>query len=498
MSDSQYHFSLTTLDLMTGGESGYDVVSPPDGNKNRRKQKTSVYWQDTNLLRQQRQTAIATTQDMERNFATVAWAIRKHLDYVSALTFKPIGGTRQWRLQLLNWYRNWSRRTNCDVRRRHSMRRQIRLSEQRRVVDGDFGVAKIGGVGRNRGRLDPIEGYRIADPFQNMARRTINELKLDPERWINGVEIDKNGAARRYAVFSRNVDGNAEFDRFIRADQMCMVGYYSRFDQVRGVSPLLSGIQSFIDCSDNITLAQAKMRIASLFGLSMYRDAPVSEDQYDGPVPTTDEDGDGEADAGYEFDFSGGPQFLDLQPGDRAEFLESKTPPAEVVEFLRFLMNLALKTLDLPDSFLREGETNFFGSRAALQLYLRACVDKQADLMEFLDEVLRWRIGMAIRDGDLLPPRGMQFDDIQWKWIPSGFPWAWDPLKEAKGAKESIELGADNIERVAALNGTDVEENLEINKRIFDQWAEMEIKLPWQSVPDAVDDPSLLVGDKDE
>ena len=81
MSDP-YSFQIDTIDvwLQSQGQSGYDVVSPPDGNKNRRKQKREVYFGETNLLRTQRTTAIATAQDMERNFATVAWAIRKHLD----------------------------------------------------------------------------------------------------------------------------------------------------------------------------------------------------------------------------------------------------------------------------------------------------------------------------------------------------------------------------------------------------------------------------------
>lgn len=485
MSDENYNFSLSTLDSwLTGqGMSGYDVVSPPDGNKNRRKQQTHVYWQDTNLLRHQRQTAIATTQDIERNFATVAWAVRKHLDYVSSLSFKPVGGDRQWRMQLLDWYRNWSKRFNCDVRRRHSFRRMIRLAEKSRTVDGDVFFAKIGGTGRNRGHIDPIEGYRIADPFTQMTTEQLRQLKLVRARWFNGVEIDTVGAARRYAVFTRNIEGNAFFDRFIRADRVCALSYYQRFDQVRGVSPLLSGVQSFVDASDNITMQQAKARISALFGLSLFRDAPVSEDSHGGPVGTDDTDQDGVEDAGYEFDFSGGPQLMDLQPGDRAEFLESKTPPTEIVEFLRFLMNLALKSLDLPDSFLREGDTNFFGSRAALQLYLRSVSDKQQDLMEWLDEIMRWRIGMAIADADLLPPAGMEFEDIKWKWIPTGFPWAWDPQKQANGAKGALEIGADNIERIAALNDTDAEENLFINQRYYQQWEEMQLTLPWTSTP---------------
>lgn len=146
--------------------------------------------------------------------------------------------------------------------------------------------------------------------------------------------------------------------------------------------------------------------------------------------------------------------------------LESRQPAAESVDFIRFVLSIALKALDLPDSFLKESETNFFGSRAALTQYLTSAHSKRADLAESLDELTRWRLGMAVADGEL--QLGIPFEQIAWKWVHRGQPWAWDPVKEATGARMSLESGLDSFERICMLNGTTPKDNIDE----YNKWAD--------------------------
>jgi len=102
-------------------------------------------------------------------------------------------------------------------------------------------------------------------------------------------------------------------------------GYFDRFDQVRGVSPMAAGVNTLRDTYEGFDYALAKMKVSQLFGLAFFRE---KSDPVDQPSPS-DDDG-----AGYEVDFGRGPVLLDLDPGDRAEFLESKSPATEFQQFL--------------------------------------------------------------------------------------------------------------------------------------------------------------------
>ena len=430
-------------------EVGYDAIK--GDNPNRRPVRRRVYSEDRRLRRMMRERAIATAQDINRNFAVVAWAIRKHLDYVSDMKFKGDTGNDEVDTALETFMLGWSDRHMCDVKRRDSLRRMIRLSEMRRLVDGDFFMLKIGGQGPNRGKMQAIEGYRIQNPPEE-------ETSDNVRRWVNGVLLGAGGQAIRYSVWHRTDEGNMEHDGVIPAPNMAPVGYYERFDQVRGISPLLAGLGEFADVMDSVTLMKSKLKLQQLFAFATFRDyEPSTADGL--PGASGDGDQDGIADRDWQFNFSGKPQQIDGLKEDRFELLESKSPSQEGVDFMRFVLSIALKTLDLPDSFLRESETNFFGSRAALTQYLTSARSKQADLIEFLNEITRWRLGMAVADGDL--QLDIPFEEIRWRWVHKGQPWAWDPVKEASGARMALEAGLDSMERVCMLNGTDPKDNID-------------------------------------
>jgi capsid protein len=248
-----------------------------------------------------------------------------------------------------------------------------------------------------------------------------------------------------------------EFEKIVPAASLFVHGWYDRFDQLRGISPIASALGTLQDTYEGFDMALAKLKVHQLFALAFYRDADTG---FDTTTATTDADDDGILESGYEVDFGKGPVQLDLNPGDKAEFLESKTPATETVQFLQMMIHVALKSLDLPYSFYDESHTNFFGSKGALQNYLKSCHAKRADLRELLDEITRWRLGMAIFDGDLTLPRGMEFNQLKWYWQEAGVPW-WDPSKEVRGHTMAIAAGLDNPQRVCRETGTDFFENVD-------------------------------------
>lgn len=429
--------------MSIGQGTAYDAVTT----KTRRRAPSQTIRHEDRVLRQaDRRKLSATAEDARRNFAIAAWAIRKHLDYVSSFSFQCKTGT-DFDDELERFMRLWTRKEACDVRHRHPLRRLIRLAEGRAVVDGDFFFLKLSGL-TARGQLQGIESDRIQDPGD----------RRDSDDWYNGAQVDGSGRVRNWAIHHRNKQGGQyELDRIVPNRSVFVHGYYDRIDQIRGISPLSSALNSYADLYEGFDYALAKIKVAQLFGLAIYREAAEG---FPESVPTTDADQDGTNDGGYEIDFGQGPVLLDLDPGDRAEFLEAQTPSTQTVEFLQFITQVALKSLDIPYSFFDESFTNFYGSRGGLMQYLKSCKPKIENLIELLDDITRWRVGMAIADGDLQLPRGMEFDDLNWEWVPDGVPW-WDPAKEVKGHLMAIAAGLDNPQRVCRETGTDYFDNID-------------------------------------
>ena len=396
----------------------YDAA---ESNTQRRQPSTTLKSTDNLLTPLKRSRITGKARHLQENFSIAAWAIRRHLDYVADFSFQANTGDQAFDNTLEEFVRVYSRASNCDAAGRHSLGKIIRLAEERRTVDGDVFIMKLA-----NGRLQAIESDRVRDPETNANSRAT---------WVHGVRIGSGGRPRSIAVHKRADRGTYDFERFVPSRNFWHLGYFERFDQVRGVSPLTPAIKTYIDVYEAFDFALAKMKVSQLFGLCFYREAaePVAL-----PTATTDDDVPLDpASNGYSVDFGKGPVALDLEPGDRAEFLEPKTPPAEFQNFSTVMIGAALKSLDIPLSMYDEAHTNYSGARSALIHYQRSVKQKSDQLRELLNRIVGWRIRLAIAQGELIVPASAS---LRFDWIPAGVPW-FDPTKEIAGDVAAINAG---------------------------------------------------------
>ena len=424
--------------------SGYDAVKTSSPKK-RRALKSIVKNFDKELSAKDRRTLSWSVRDIYRNFETVGWAIRRHLDYVASYSFQVRTDNPTLNTQLERLIGQWSKK--CDVSGRHSLRRMIRILETCRLFDGDALLVKT-----RTGLLQGIEGDRIASYFPQ-------GFKADSERWVHGIEVDRQLRYKRFSVCNRNDSGQLSHSNFIKAEHAILHANYTEFNQVRGVTELASAINSFCDLYESIGYALNKAKIAQLFGLIFYRDASEMPDTGGEEDEIDDETGEvipkeSQEDEGYDLDLTKGPFTLDLEAGDKAEFLENKTPPVEFQQFCQEVMSAALKSLDIPYSFYDESFTNYSGQRHAWLLYDKAAKEKQHEIVNILDDITHWRIVLAILNDELRLPAGMSLDDIIWEWIPTGVPWV-NPLVEVKADDLAVKAGFTSQQRVCKSHGLD-------------------------------------------
>lgn len=432
------------------GGSTYDAVQA----KNKRSAPTGILRsEDAELTQADRRKMLSAARTLHRNFSVAAWMIRKHLDYVSTFTFQARTGNDALDQSLERLVRWWSQPTNFDVTGRYSLQRFTRLAEMRRTVDGDMGILKLSSAA-----VQAIEGDRIRSPAGGVLPADYSAADF-----THGVRTNTAGKPLEYCICKRGAtnDSNGgsatfEFERIVPARNLYHFGYFDRFDQVRGIAPLATAVNTMRDTYEGFDYALAKMKVAQLFGLVFYREK--SDEQGSGDTATTDTLGQttasSEDGSGYEVDFGRGPLKLDLDPGDRAEFLETKSPSTEFQSFSQVMVAVALKSLDIPFSFYAENFTNYSGARQALLQYEQSAKIKRADVIAMLDHLTAWRISLWLQDG-VLP--NVDLADVRWEWIPAGVPWI-DPLKEINADIAAIGAGLSSRTRRLREQGLDFKE----------------------------------------
>lgn len=387
------------------------------------------------------------------NFAIAAWMVRTHLNHVAALTFKAQTPNEQLNDQIEQWLEGWSSRFSCHAQRKHCFRDLCRMMEARRILDGDVFALKVGGDSMLRGSIQLIEADRVATPGDDPESPMTNDERAS---WVNGVKLSAQGIATRYAVHRRSDSGQLQLERFVRADAMVHHGIFDRPDQVRGISPLTSAINPLSDLYESLDYLHAKLKLAALMGVYIVREPGW------GGHPgryTTDGDGDGIPDSNHTVDLPDGPYMANLRPGESINVVQDQTRASDSVPFHDIVVSICLKALDLPLSFYREDFSNWFGSRAAMNHFERAARPKRRQLMETLNEIVKWRLGMAIFDGEIQLPASMSFEDIRWKWLPESFGW-YDPVSEITAYRAAVASGFMSPIDVCDQTGTDWRRNL--------------------------------------
>jgi len=408
----------------------------------RRRSPSSILKSEDDILRpQKRRKLLGNARDLRRNFAVAAWAIRQHLNYVASFSFQARTGDDALDEAIEERIRTWSRPENCDLCARHGLHRLIRLAEGSRTIDGDVFALKL-----SSGRLQMIESDRVALPAD--LPHTI-----DPAEFPHGIRTSRGGRALEYVICKRAGLGALEFDKTVPARHVEPLAYFDRFDQVRGIAPMAPAINACRDLYEAIDYALAKAKISQFFGLVFKREAETALGDITATSDDTDGDGD-EEDTRYEVDLGKGPVQLDLDPGDEAEFLESKTPSQEFQQFAQLSIQLALKGLDIPYSFFSEDFTNYSGARQAWIQYEKGAEERRRDLRHWLDRLTAWRLMLYIADGDLTLPAGWTLADVRWEWIATGVPWI-DPLKEVKADIAALKAGLATRADILKRHGRD-------------------------------------------
>ena len=396
--------------------------------------------EDIVLRPPKRKKLVATARDHYRNYALMAWAIRRHLDYVSKFSPLVRTGSDELNNYLESLLKQHGKKRNFDVAGRHSRDSMLRLFEMLKITDGDCALHKVEG-----GYLQGIEGDRIRQSEENGT----NE---------HGLVIDEfTGRTEAYAVHNRTDGGGFEFSTMLDAAMVAFDGYYGRFDQTRGISPLAAALNMCTDAHEAFEWTQLKIKFHAILGLQINR-ATTSEVSDGFPTTEsldydTDSDGVQTAENRYEFDPSGLTMF-DMDPGESVAPIESNTPAQEFTDYSMLMIRLILLALDIPYTAFDSMSASFSARIADREEYENSAKSKRRKNCEVLEEVYEWIVGnwwetdATLRN--LARAAGIATADAlndAIEWTGQATPWL-DKLKEVNGDAVAIANGLDSRSRI--------------------------------------------------
>lgn len=395
----------------------------------------------------------ATATDMARNFELAAWMVRMHVEYVSQFDAHVNSGDKAVDAAL-RWLLQWHARAEVfDVARRRSRNETMRLFEIARVFCGDAALVHLA-----NGSVQGIPGKRIAKP---------TDLTGAPEGLVKrvtdrGLVIDNaTGAVEAYCICRWDERGRQlVFDHFEDARNVNFAGYFTDFDQTRGVSPLASALNRMQDTAEALEWTQLKIKLHALFGLAFSRESST-------PIyapPTLDSDATpGESTSPkYEVNLAKGVQILDLDPGGKVDVIESKTPSAEFVDYSELAMRLGMLGLDIPYSFFDSRKANYSARIADANQYEFLAEGKRETNRDVLQRYSDWKVGQWLAvDSPLTQPlrkavdaAGLSVTAVRRsvEWIGRATPWV-DKLKQIQGDQIAIANGLDSRQRICRRRG---------------------------------------------
>lgn len=421
----------------------YDCVTTSG---KRRSPKTAIKSEDDILTESKRKKLVATAQDIPRNFELAAWAIRMHLDYISQFSIQYTTPDDGFNEALEYNIKQWSRPGNFDTHARHSFQRMVRLAESCALLDGDFGYLLLAD-----GTVQGIEGDRIATPtYSRNAPRDVT--------FKHGMELDSSGRIRRLSICNRN-GSMLEFEKLVAAANVVLRGYYTRIDQLRGISPLAPAINRLLDLYENYDLALAKAKLANMLGLKLTREKLDRAPDFGTVDADTEEEAD-ETTNKYKIPLSGSaPFYLEMSKGEDLSFLESKIPSTEFANFCEQMIRMALMSLDIPYEFFDGSGVTYSLIRQKTMQYYQSATAKRKDVAASVSSIMQWHVMREVAAGRIKLKKSQRLDDLTHEIIFTGLPWL-DPLKEVKANREAVAADFTSEIRVCREHGVDLNDIL--------------------------------------
>jgi hypothetical protein len=403
--------------------------------------------EDFNLRGHRRPLAWNTADDLAQNLTIIGWMIRTHLNFTSAFEFQPRTGDSEYDLYLKKWMRRRCQKQFVDVQRIWSYDSMFRIWAGLKLYYGDTIMTKA-----KVGRLQLFESWNIGKgSVDKTLSPEMQEAAQEEIKLLNDVGLVWNGyAVDAYGIATGDGTGNLIHRMLVPWEAAIYDGDFTKPSGMRPASRLLPAMNFARDFLDNTQFKLTKEKIASMFGMAIFRDHQLKggfdwnyasgNTTQPGAAPQVGSPGTNAAIPYLQYEMRPGLK-LELEREDKVAFLESHNPSSEWLAFSRELGRMILAAFNIPYTLYDSERANYSSMKGDRELYKQSSLEERERNRQAKAEGYDHILAGGFGDGSLELPAGIKDPaDIAYHLVPRGT-WLLDIAKEGKEIREQVAAG---------------------------------------------------------
>lgn len=427
----------------------YDAAGYGNGSANWRVTNQSAELTD----RYSRDTVRARTRDLERNsdmLNSVVGAYKRNV-FGSGFSIRAKTGDEEVDAALMQTWKRWCKKQNCDVTGTQSFNQIMRMCVQRKKVDGGILILKRY---TNQGfipfQIQTIEVDEL-DTTQIKPRSPENKV-------VGGIEYNKWNRPMGYWFRQYDIDGSLQLESTY-VDAKDVIFYYTkrRPSQIREMSDLSPAVTRIRDTNEFMTAVSVKERIAACLAVFIKKTNPSTDF---GRTGTAGNDKKGS----YEGKTIAPGMIRELNPGDGIEVVNPNGQSTDAATYIKLMQHMigAGQGISYEATSRDMSETNYSSARQGMIEDDLTYDDEKELLIEVMDEIYETFVISCVLSGIIKAEDFWKNKEKYLCHVWTAAPKRWiDPAKEAAANKIALNTGQKTYQQIAAENGRDWKEQID-------------------------------------
>lgn len=427
----------------------YDAAGYANGSANWRAINESAEMTD----KYSRETIRARTRDLERNsdiLNSVVGAYKRNV-FGSGFSISAKTGDENIDKILMQTWKKWCKKQNCDVTGTQSFNQIMRMCVQRKKVDGGILILKrYTEQGFIPFQMQLIEVDEL-DNTQIKAHKTGNRV-------VGGIEYNRWNKPEGYWFRQYDIDGSLPMESaYVDAKDVIFYFTKKRPSQIREMSDMCQTLTRIRDVNEFMTAVSVKERITACLavfikklnpsGSNFGRENVISErkNSYNGKTIAPG-------------------MIRELEPGDGIDVVNPTGQGTDATNYVKLMQHIigAGQGLSYEATSRDMSETNYASARQGMIEDGLTYDDEKELLLEVMDEiyetfVISCALAGIIDAKDFWTNKEKYMSHI---WTAAPKKWI-DPAKEATANKIALNTGQKTYQQIAAENGRDWKEQID-------------------------------------
>lgn len=427
----------------------YDAAGYANGSENWRVMNESAEMTD----KYSRETIRARTRDLERNsdiLNSVIGAYKRNV-FGSGFSIRAKTGDEDIDKILMQAWKKWCKKQNCDVTGTQSFNQMMRMCVQRKKVDGGILILKrYTEQGFIPFQMQMVEVDEL-DNTQIKVHKTGNRV-------VGGIEYNRWNKPEGYWFRQYDIDGSLPIESaYVDAKDVIFYFTKKRPSQIREMSDLCQTLTRIRDVNEFMTAVSIKERITACLAVFIKKINPSGgsfgrenvarerKNSYDGKTIAPG-------------------MIRELEPGDGIDVVNPTGQGTDATNYVKLMQHIigAGQGLSYEATSRDMKETNYASARQGMIEDGLTYEDEKELLLEVMDEiyetfVISCMLAGIINVKDFWTNKEKYMDHV---WTAAPKKWI-DPAKEATANKIALNTGQKTYQQIAAENGRDWKEQLD-------------------------------------